>query len=237
MTTASTLATADLVRATAHLLRTPLGVILGIATTLRDYDARFTAEQRRGYLDEVVQAAEEMRVALDGMSLLARLVGGTLELTPAPATLSEVVQAAARGLHAVWAVEVPGAADPALPGAGVGTVSVDLQRIEQACQALARVVAPDAAVQLVGECTPVPRLRLGPVVVLTPEDGWQALLVAPLAATVGAETVSRPGSWPVVLARHLLEAQGCRLRVEPLASGVELRIELPVAAALPSSEA
>jgi|GEM_PF-2570312 hypothetical protein len=234
MTTASPITTADLVRATAHLLRTPLGVILGIATTLRDYDARFTAEQRRGYLDEVVQAAEEMRVALDGMSLLARLVGGTLELTPAPATVSEVVQAAARGLHAVWAVAVPGAADP---DAGVGTVPVDLPRIEQACQALARVVVPGAAVQLVGECTPVPRLRLGPVAVRAPEDGWQALLVVPLAATVGAETVSRPGNWPVVLARYLLEAQGCRLRLEPLAGGVELRIELPVASAWPTSEA
>ncbi len=223
MTTASTITTVDLVRATAHLLRTPLGVILGIATTLRDYDARFTAAQRRGYLDEVVQAAEEMRAALDGISLLARLVGGTLELAPAPTTLGEAVSAVAQGLRAVWGVEVPGVA---AAGAGVATVRVDLQRIEQACQALARVVAPGLAVQLVGECVPVPRLRLGPVTVRISDDGWRALIETPLAATVGAETVSRPESWPVVLARHLLEAQGCRLRAVSHPDGAELMIEL-----------
>lgn len=230
MTTASTITTADLVRATAHLLRTPLGVILGIATTLRDYDARFTAEQRRGYLDEVVQAAEEMRVALDGMSLLARLVGGTLELTPAPATLSEVAHAAARGLHAVWAVEMPRSAD-------AGMARVDLQRIEQACQALARAVMPVTETRLEARSTPGPALCLGPALPRTADSGWRVLWNAPLAETLDADTLSRPETWPVVLARHLLEAQGCRPRLEPLPNGVELRIELPVASALQSSEA
>lgn len=219
MRTTSTTTTADLVRGTAHLLRTPLGVILGIATTLRDHDARFTAEQRRGYLDELVQAAEEMRAALDGMSLLARLVGGTLELTPAPVALSEVVRVAVRGLGAVWTVEVCGTA-------GAGTARVDLQRIEQACQALARVVVPGTAVCLTAEGTPTPRLRLAPTLVRVPESDRQALLAAPLAETLDAETVSRPEHWPLVLARHLLAAQGGRLRVEPHPDGAEIVIDL-----------
>jgi signal transduction histidine kinase len=231
MRTASTTTSTDLVRGTAHLLRTPLGVILGIAATLRDYDARFTAEQRRGYLDEVVQAAEEMRAALDGMSLLARLVDGTLALTPAPVAVSEVVQAAARGLGAVWAREVPGSAAPAsgmgphaLAGDG-GVVRVDLQRFEQACQALARACVPDAAVRLAAEGAPVPRLCLGPVTMRAADDGWRVLLEAPLTETIGADTVSRPENWPVVLARYLLEVQGWRLRAKSHVGGAELTLE------------
>lgn len=219
MRTVSPSATPELVRGMAHLLRTPLGVILGIAATLRDYDARFTVEQRRGYLDEVVQAAEEMRAALDGMSLLARLVGGTLELTPAPAALDAVVRAAAQGLRSVWSVEVPGTA-------GAGAARVDLQRLEQTCQALARVVTPSAAVHLVAQGAPTPRLHLGPVVVRAPEGDWQALLAMPLVETLDAETVSRPEGWPLVLARHLLAAQGGRLRAEPHPEGAELVLEL-----------
>jgi K+-sensing histidine kinase KdpD len=48
MTTTSTRQSgADLLRGAAHLLRTPLGVIVGMSTTLRDYDERFSPEQRR----------------------------------------------------------------------------------------------------------------------------------------------------------------------------------------------
>jgi hypothetical protein len=104
-------------------------------------------------------------------------------------------------------------------------VRVDLQRFEQACQALARACIPDATVRLAAESGPVPRLCLGPVTMRAADGGWRALFEAPLAETIGADTVSRPENWPVVLARYLLEAQGWRLRAESRLGGAEITLE------------
>ena len=224
-TTASGNAGTELLRGVAHLLRTPLGVILGMTATLRDYDARFTSEQRVTYLGEVLQAADEMRVALDGISLLARLIAGTLSFAPSATSLAELVRAGDEALRPVWT----GAAGFAAEAPPVGNAAADAQRVGQALAALAQVFTPAAGARLSGAGGPPPFLRLGPLMPRARDD-LDAMLRTPLDAAVSAEWIARPGGWPVLVARHLFEAQGAALALEPAESGVTLRVDLPPAA-------
>lgn len=196
---------ADLLRGAAHLLRTPLGVVLGMSATLRDYDHRFTAEQRTLYLGEVFKAAEEMRVALDGMSLLARLVAGTLSFAPVPVPISDLVTPAAEALASIW-----GAGTVAVEPSTGSQVYADAQRFSQAMESLARVFGATDGTALTVEDGPPPGLRLGPV---TLAHGAENLgtIAASVAAMDLAEVVARPGGWAMLTARYLLEGQGARL--------------------------
>lgn len=199
----------DLLRGMAHLLRTPLTVILGMTATLRDYDHRFSAEQRAEYLGEVHQAADDIRVALDGLSLLARLLTRSLPITPTPLPLGDLLRAGAGALDSVWGHGAP----LLLAAAPAGRVRADEQRITQAFEALARAVTPVAGVALMAEAVAAPAVRLGPVTPVLGED-LRAVLHAPLEELDAGALVARPGGWPALVARLLVEAQGGSLTLD-----------------------
>lgn len=209
---------ADLLRGAAHLLRTPLGVVLGMAATLRDYDERFTGEQRAIYLGEIVQAAEEMRDAIDGMSLLARLVSGTLSFDPVRTAIDDLVSETSEALTGVW-----GSVPPRAPVVDAVTVVVDGQRVRQAVAALARVFGPGAGARLTAAGV---TLRIGPVEGRLTGDELSAVLAAPVPVAAGAEAVARPAGWSLLLARLLLEGQGATVAVagEPPATTLVLSL-------------
>lgn len=220
MTTVSPAADADLLRGAAHLLRSPLGVVLNIAATLRDYDDRFTPEMRAGYLGEIVQAAEEMRVALDGISMLARLMQGSLGFTPTEVPLHELLHAAREGLAVAW-----GIAETPPPVAGAGTALADLRRTVQAFEALGRCCMALPGVTLTaGGAEPV--VQLGPVQPRAAEE-FQAMLTAPVESPAVGQHISHSNGWALLLARYLLEGQGVRLMAMPGAQGVLLGIRFP----------
>ena len=207
-------AASDLLRGAAHLLRSPLGVIVGLSTTLRDYDHRFTGEQRTMYLGEILQAAQEMSTALDGLSLLARVAGGTLGFAPLSVRLPELARAGAAALNGVW-----GAGTVAPAALGDGRVWLDPQRANQAIESLARVFTPAAGAALVAMAAPGPRLRLGPLDLQAPGEDVTGMIRQPLHELDAGTLVARPGGWALLLARHLLEAQGASLSIEPAGDG------------------
>lgn len=222
--TTTTAPTRDLLRGAAHLLRTPLGVILGMTTTLRDYDARFTADQRVMYLGEVLQAAEEMRDALDGLSLLSRLLTGDLAVIPAVITADTLLSESAAALGSVW-----GARGVPRRAAAAGAVTADSGRIRQALQALARAVAPldGTALSVDADGT----LRIGPVQPRGTIDELRGVLDGPLNALDTGTLAARPGTWGPLLARYLVEAQGGRLGADGEPAGavpsVTITVTLP----------
>ena len=199
-----------LLRGAAHLLRTPLTVILGISTTLRDHGHRLNPQQQTMYLGDVFQAAEEMRIALDGLSLLARLIEGGLTFAPAPTRLGALMRLSAEAANAVW-----GANTVAVGGGAATTVVVDPERARQAVEALARGCAPAAGVTLAADPAGSPILRLGPVTPALGGDQVRAALEAPRDVLDLHGIVAQPGGWALLVARLLLEAQGARLALAP----------------------
>ncbi len=212
----------DLLRGAAHLLRTPLGVILGMATTLRDYDARFTSEQRVAYLGEVLDAAEELRLAVDGMSLLSRLVSGTLAFNPAAAPLTALATDGAAALAGVW-----GEGRSPRIRTEDGAARADSQRLAQALEAVARAFHPEPGAVLSLYGGPDPALELGPLVPRSPGDDIEAMLRVPLEGAAAADWAGRPTGWALLLARHLCEGQGAYLSALAVRDGVIFRIDLP----------
>lgn len=200
----------EVLRGAAHLLRTPLGVVLGTATTLRDYDARFTPPQRVKYLGEVVRAAEEMKAALDGLSLLGRTLDRSLTFNLEPVPLPEVVATCEAALKGVW-VETPLPAGSASPGAAL----VDMQRLGQAVEALARAVRGVNGTRIEAGIGSAPFLEIGPV---HPEPNAVHVLPVLTDAVEGfamAETLAGPAGWPLMLVRRLLDAQGASVHILP----------------------
>ncbi len=212
----------DLLRGAAHLLRTPLGVILGMATTLRDYDARFTSEQRVAYLGEVLTAAEELRLAVDGMSLLSRLVSGTLTFNPTVTPLAVLLADAATTLAGVW-----GADGSMQRRVDDGTARVDGQRLSQALEAVARAFQPGPATVLALSGGQDPALELGPLMPRAPGDDIEAMLRVPLDQAAAADWTGRLTGWSLLLARYLTEGQGAYLSALAVRDGVIFRIDLP----------
>lgn len=223
MATPTSVSGVDLLRGAAHLLRTPLGVILGTATTLRDYDARFTPERRVTYLGEVVRAAEEMKAALDGLSTLARLVEGTLPVTTQSHDLAYIVDRCHAALAGIWP-EQRIAVHPA-----PGSAAVDDQRLAQAIEALGRAAAPVDGVAVSAGADGGPWLRIGPLQFGQDTATPATLLTAPEEQIALADAVAGPAGWPLLLARYLLTAQQARIQIEPasVAGAVILRIDLP----------
>ena len=220
MTTVSAVADADLLRGAAHLLRSPLGVVLNIAATLRDYDDRFTPEMRANYLGEIVQAAEEMRVALDGVSMLARLSQGGMSFSQSGVSLPELLNAAREGLAVAW-----GMTETPAPVAGPGAALADSRRTAQAFEALGRFFTPLPGVTLSGAGTD-PVVQLGPVQPRAAE-ALQARLAMPVTSPEAAQHISHSAGWALLLARHLLGGQGASLMAMPAGDGVMLGIRFP----------
>jgi hypothetical protein len=222
MTTTAAATEADLLRGVAHLLRSPLGVILNIASTLRDYDDRFTSEQRISYLGDIVQAADEMKVALDGVSLLARLTTGTLAFSPSTVSLADLLSGAGEAIASVW----DAGAVPHLTFAA-GDASADPRRVAQAFEALARCCSGAASVTLSGAGGAQPCLRLGPVTPRATAEEVEAMLHAPVDSPETGQWISHSGGWALLLARYLLEAQGGRLSAELTGDGLAFVAHLP----------
>jgi hypothetical protein len=226
MTTTSTTAHAmgpEMLRGAAHLLRSPLGVILGLATTLRDYDHRVTAEQRRAYLGDVLEAVAEINTALDGLSLLSRVLTGTLSVSSTAILADELACKAQESLSAVWRV------DPVVAvGDTLARFRLDRQRTGQALQALARGLRPVPGISPAVSVTADPGLRIGPL--LPPADGndTSAVLHGPRDTLNLAEIIARPGAWELLLARLLFESQGIRLDLEPAGETITARLVLPL---------
>ena len=206
----TTTAAPDLLRGAAHLLRTPLGVILGMGTTLRDYGGRFTAEQQSVYLGEIVSAAEELRAALDGLTAYARVAGGRVRFAPAAVPLAAAVRIAEETLADAW-----GAAPAGGETRPLGSVSVDIDRLAETLAALAQAGAPAEDCVVGAEAG---ALRIGPLRTVLPPADVERLLGATAAADEAGEWLARPGGWPLLLARLLAEGQGARLTATPTAS-------------------
>lgn len=84
----------SLLSAVSHDLRTPLGSILGAATTLRDHAASLSECQRAELLDSVCAEAERLARLVANLLELSRLDAGSAELNREWVPLDELVGAA-----------------------------------------------------------------------------------------------------------------------------------------------
>jgi two-component system, OmpR family, sensor histidine kinase KdpD len=64
----------------SHDLRTPLAAITGAATTLRDGQARLTAEQRVEMLDAICEEAARMERLVGNLFDMTRVQAGALQV-------------------------------------------------------------------------------------------------------------------------------------------------------------
>jgi hypothetical protein len=160
-----------------------------------------------------------MRVAIDGMSLLARLVSGSLTFTPAPTPLERVSVQASEALAGVW-----GDRPVRVPRTASGTALVDAQRTSQAFEAVARAARPSAGVTLAVESGPPARVRLGPLQWIDEEAA--ARLARPIDESDLSDWVARPGGWALLAARLLVEGQRGTLTAEGAATGATLVVHL-----------
>jgi signal transduction histidine kinase len=72
----------------SHEFRTPLGVILSSAENLDSYFERLQAGQRRGQLNNIMQATRHMGKMMEEVLLLGRAEAGKLEYKPVPLDLA-----------------------------------------------------------------------------------------------------------------------------------------------------
>ncbi len=87
-----------LLASVSHDLRTPLGSIVGSATTLLDRDANIDAALRRDLLHAIHDEAERLARLLDGLLTMTRLEGGALQIRREWQVPEEVIGAAIRHL-------------------------------------------------------------------------------------------------------------------------------------------
>jgi signal transduction histidine kinase len=81
-----------LVAAVSHDLRTPLTVIVGSATTLRDHGARLDAATRRALLDNLIEHASRLHEMLSDLLDLDRLRRDDIRPSRQPTALRALVQ-------------------------------------------------------------------------------------------------------------------------------------------------
>ena len=84
----------DFVSTVSHELRTPLTSIYGFAETLKRPDVDFSAAERETFLRYIASESERLIRIVDDLLDVARLEAGTLDVTPEPTAVGQVVREA-----------------------------------------------------------------------------------------------------------------------------------------------
>ena len=83
----------------SHELRTPLTAIRGFAQTIRDRWWDFSEEQRREFMNRIIDQSERQLRMIDDLLLTSRLLSGVIETRPSEVDVSRIVREAANDLH------------------------------------------------------------------------------------------------------------------------------------------
>ncbi len=131
-----------------HDLRTPLTSIIGAASSIRDYGARFSDETRARLCDDIMEQAEHLAQMLNGMTIIARARSGALTPRRDAVDLAELigdVLQKAQAQHGAARVRSAAAPPPIL-------LSSDRQLLETAVLCLVEATthhtADDGAIEL-----------------------------------------------------------------------------------------
>ncbi len=209
-----------LLSAVSHDLRTPLAVITGAATTLRDDEDHLTKAARRELTSQIVDDARRLERVLGNLLQLTRVESGLVpnrELIP----VEELVGAALtrmEGAIGTWKVDVDVPSDLVVP--------VDAVLFEQV---LINLI--DNAIKHGAPPLELRARREGASVVLDVVDHGRGV-PAELGATLFDKFVrasSAPGAGlGLAVVRAIVEAHGGRVRVENVpGAGARFRVELP----------
>jgi two-component system sensor histidine kinase KdpD len=209
-----------LLSAVSHDLRTPLAVITGAATTLRDDEDRLPGPARRELLTQIVDDARRLERVLANLLQLTRVESGLVpsrELIP----VEELVGAALtrmEGSIGSWKVDLDVPSDLVVPVDAVLFEQVLINLIDNALKHGAPPLALRAR-------------RDGSVVVVEVSDHGGGVPTE-LGATLFDKFVrasNAPGAGlGLAVVRAIVEAHGGRVAVENApAGGARFRIELP----------
>jgi two-component system sensor histidine kinase KdpD len=217
-----------LLSAVSHDLRTPLAVITGAATTLRDDGERLPAAARRDLSSQIVEDASRLERVLGNLLQLTRVESGlvpTRELIP----VEELVGGALTRMEATlgtWKVDLD--VPPDL------VVSVDPVLFEQV---LINLI--DNAVKHGAPPLELHASREGDRVVLDVIDHGSGVPSGMGAALFDkfVRASSAPGAGlGLAVVRAIVEAHGGRVQVDNV-PGARFRVELPAAKLVPLQEA
>ena len=213
-----------LLSAVSHDLRTPLAVITGAATTLRDASARLSSDARHELASQIVEDASRLERVLGNLLQLTRVESG---LVPSrePIFAEELVGGALtrmEGVLGAWGVELDVASDLVLP--------VDPVLFEQV---LINLI--DNAVKHGAPPLELRARRAGSRAIIEVRDHGGGV-PAELGATLFDKFVrasTAPGAGlGLAVVRAIVEAHGGRVAVENApGGGARFRVELAQAAA------
>jgi len=209
----------DFAHAVSHEFKTPLAGIRGAVELLQDHHATMSDAERRRFLGNAAVDAERLTLLVTRLLELARA-----DMTPAGTETSQLGPALRRLADAYstpgFAVELSIPADlpaVAVPAATIETVIGAL--IDNSRRASARHCA--IAATLVAGCIRVDLADDGPGI--APAD--RERLFEPFFTTRRADGGTGLG---LPIARSLLDASNCTIRLEQSAAGAHFSIELPL---------
>ncbi|MPZ24546.1 MAG: PAS domain-containing protein [Dehalococcoidia bacterium] len=81
----------NLLSTVSHELRTPLAAIQGYASTFLLYEERLEAEERREFLQRIVNSTLQLEELIDNLLTASRIEHGTLQIAPRAVQLSKLV--------------------------------------------------------------------------------------------------------------------------------------------------
>lgn len=92
---------------TAHELRTPVAVVNGFASTLRDHWEKLADGERRDMVAALARGGERLSRLVEDLLTAARLEAGALEVYPVPVALVGLVEEVVADLSADAAIDLP----------------------------------------------------------------------------------------------------------------------------------
>lgn len=100
-------ARSEFLAVTAHELRTPVAVVNGFSSTLRDHWDELEEGERREMVAALARGGERLSRLVDDLLTAARLEAGALEVSPQPVALIGVVEEVAADLSADVTIDLP----------------------------------------------------------------------------------------------------------------------------------